>query len=50
MGQVNLARLNPALMLKYSETAVLDPYAMSGQASMALLADLVATASVVGCT
>jgi hypothetical protein len=50
MGQVNLARLNPALMLKYSETAVLDPYAMSGQVSMALLADLVATASVVGCT
>ena len=50
MGQVNLARLNPALMLKYSETAVLDPYAMSGQVSMALLDELVATASVVGCT
>ena len=49
MGQVNLARLNPALLLKYSETAVLDPYAMSGPVSMALLDELVATASVVGC-
>ncbi len=48
MGQVNLARLNPALLLKYSETAVLDPYAVSGQVSMALFEELVATASIVG--
>jgi hypothetical protein len=48
MGQVNLARLNPALLLKYSETATLDPYAVSGRASMALFDELVATASVVG--
>ena len=48
MGQVNLARLNPALLLKYSETAVLDPYAVSGEVSMALFNELVATASVVG--
>ncbi|WP_341890156.1 BLUF domain-containing protein [Variovorax sp. YR752] len=48
MGQVNLARLNPALLLKYSETAVLDPYAVSGQVSMALFDELVATASIVG--
>jgi Sensors of blue-light using FAD len=47
MGQVNLARLNPALLLKYSEKAVLDPYAVSGTVSMALLDELVATASVV---
>jgi hypothetical protein len=47
MGQVNLARLNPALMLKYSETATLDPYAISGKAAMALFDELVATASVV---
>ncbi len=46
MGQVNMSRLNPALLLKYSETAVLDPYAVSGQASLALLNELVATASV----
>jgi hypothetical protein len=47
MGQVNLSRLNPALLLKYSETAVLDPYAVSGAASAALFDELVATASVV---
>jgi hypothetical protein len=50
MGQVNLGRLNPAILLKYSETAVLDPYAVSGQVSMALLEELVATASIVGCS
>jgi hypothetical protein len=48
MGQVNLSRLNPALLLKYSETAVLDPYAVSGRVSMALFEELVATASIVG--
>ena len=49
MGQVNISRLNPALMLKYSETAELDPYAVSGAVSMALFEELVATASVM-CT
>jgi len=48
MGQVNLARLNPALLLKYSETETLDPYALSGRMSMALFEELVATASVCG--
>jgi hypothetical protein len=48
MGQVNMGRLNPALLLKYSECARLDPYAVSGQVSMALFDDLVATASIVG--
>jgi hypothetical protein len=47
MGQVNLARLNPALLLKYSETAALDPYAISGRAAVALFDELVATAAVV---
>ncbi len=46
MGQVNMGRLNPALLLKYSEKAVLDPYAVTGKVSMALLNELVATASV----
>lgn len=46
MGQVNMARLNPSLLLKYSEAAVLDPYAVSGRVSMALFNELVATASV----
>ena len=48
MGQVNMNRLNPALLLRYSETATLDPYTVSGKASMALFNELVATASVVG--
>ena len=46
MGQVHMNRLNPALVLKYSENAVLDPYAVSGKASLALFNELVATASV----
>ncbi|HSM22011.1 MAG TPA: BLUF domain-containing protein [Rubrivivax sp.] len=48
MGQVNMSRLNPALLLKYSETATLDPYAVSGAASLALFEELVATAAIVG--
>lgn len=49
MGQVEVAHLNPALLLKYSETAALDPYAVSGRMSMALFDELVATASI-GCS
>jgi hypothetical protein len=48
MGQVNLNRLNPGMLLKYSATTELDPFAMSGQASLALLDELVATASILG--
>ncbi len=48
MGQVDMSHLNPALLLRYSEKPVLDPYAMPGAASMALFHELMATASVVG--
>ena len=48
MGQVNLARINPSILLKYSERPVLDPFAVSGAVSMALLEELIATASIVG--
>ena len=48
MGQVNMTRLNPALLLKYSECARLDPYAISGKVSAALFDELVATAAVMG--
>lgn len=48
MGQVNMARLNPALLLKYSATATLDPYTASGQVALAMFDELVATASVMG--
>ncbi len=48
MGQVNMSRLNPALLLKYSERPTLDPFAVSGAVSMALFQELMATASIVG--
>ncbi|HWP17829.1 MAG TPA: BLUF domain-containing protein [Burkholderiaceae bacterium] len=48
MGQVNLGKINPSLLLKYSEKPALDPYAVSGRTSMALLEELIATASIVG--
>ena len=48
MGQVNMGRLNPSLLLKYSATATLDPYSVSGSVSLALFEELVATASVIG--
>ena len=46
MGQVNLARLNPALLLKYSATPALDPYSVSGQVALALFDELIATANI----
>jgi Sensors of blue-light using FAD len=47
MGHVNIAKVNASLLLKYSETAALDPFGCSGRATMALLDELVATASIV---
>lgn len=46
MGLVDVERVNPSVLLKYSERPVLDPYAVSGQASMALMEDLIATAAI----
>ncbi len=46
MGQVNLHRLNPALVLKYSETGKLDPYAMSGGAMAALFQEMCASGAI----
>ncbi len=48
MGHVRLDRINPSLLLKYSERAVLDPFTMPGEASMALLDELIATAQIIG--
>lgn len=48
MGQVNLAKVNPSTLLKYSEKPALDPYALSGKVSLALLEELIATAAIVG--
>ena len=48
MGQVNLSKLNHSILLKYSDKAELDPYAVSGKVSLALLEDLMATAAICG--
>ena len=48
MGQVNLTRINTSILLKYSEKPELDPYAVSGHVSLALLEELMATASIIG--
>jgi hypothetical protein len=48
MGQVNLAKVNPSLLLKYGERAELNPFGCSGQASMALLEELISAALVGG--
>jgi hypothetical protein len=47
MGQVNLAKVNPSTLLKYLEKPELDPFVVSGKASMALLEELIATAQIV---
>ena len=46
MGQVNIAKVNTALLLKYAATPVLDPFAASGAATLALLHELVDTAQI----
>ena len=48
MGQVDVARVNTNILLKYSERAELDPYSVSGVVSLALLEELMATASIIG--
>lgn len=48
MGQVNLSKVNPSMLLKYSDKPVLDPFSVSGRASMALLEELIATAQIIG--
>lgn len=47
MGQVNIARLNPALLLKYFRRVELDPFDCSGVATLSLLSELVATAAII---
>ncbi|MGS5088616.1 BLUF domain-containing protein [Hydrogenophaga sp. A37] len=48
MGQVNLSKLNTSIVLKYSERPEFDPYGVSGKVSLALLEELMATASIIG--
>jgi hypothetical protein len=48
MGQVNMSKINTSILLKYAEKPELDPYAVSGKVSLALLEELMATASIIG--
>jgi len=48
MGQVDTSRINASILLKYAEKPELDPYSVSGKVSLALLEELMATASIVG--
>ena len=47
MGEVSVAQLNPAVLLKHSATLHIDPFAMSGAAVLAMLQELVASGTVV---
>ena len=48
MGSVSLNRVNVGTILRFSESPVLDPFSMSGPASLALLEELTSTAAIVG--
>lgn len=48
MGQVNLSKVNPSVLLKYFKRAELDPFNASGSATLSLLGELVASASIIG--
>jgi len=48
MGQVNLSKINTTVLMKYSALPELDPYSVSGKVSLALLEELMATASIIG--
>jgi hypothetical protein len=50
MGHVNLKKINPSLLLKHSELPELNPFGVTGAASMALLEELMATAAILGRT
>ena len=48
MGRVNLDRVNPGMVLKYSEMPRLDPFRISGRVAMAVLQDIMDAALVLG--
>ena len=47
MGVVNLNRVNLGTILRFSEGAAFDPFAMNGASALALLEELASTAAVV---
>jgi hypothetical protein len=48
MGQVNLQRLNPATLLRYGALPLFDPFGLPGESSLALIDELMSSASVIG--
>ncbi len=48
MGKVELAKVNAAVVLKYSETPTFDPLSISGEAALRLLEELMDAAAIVG--
>ena len=47
MGQVKCSNVNPALLLKYSDRAVLNPFTGTAGATMALLLEIGASGAIV---
>jgi len=47
MGVVDLAKVNRSSVLRYSETAMLDPFSMTGRGALALLEELADSAAIV---
>lgn len=43
MGRIDLERVNPSVLLRYSERPVLEATSLSGKAAMALLEELINT-------
>lgn len=50
MGRVELNKVNAALVLKYSEKPIIDPFSLSGRVAITFLEELANTASIVGGT
>ncbi|MBC3870925.1 BLUF domain-containing protein [Undibacterium oligocarboniphilum] len=50
MGQANMNKINPSILLKYSPLPELNPHEMPGKTLLSLIDELMATASIVGRT
>lgn len=47
MGSVDLKKVNLSTILRFSEKAMLDPFAMTGAGALALIEELASTAAIV---
>jgi Sensors of blue-light using FAD len=47
MGQISMEKVNPALILKYSEKAELNPFYCSGHATLAIISELMQSGSII---